>query len=100
MIAPPFPVVAALSRTVAGSYFRAVHTLDVAQHEEVTALVGVYLLLGADRTVVRLGQAARSGGVAARVAEHMAIPERAAAARTVTVVELHEQTPLPSLSVI
>jgi hypothetical protein len=100
VIAPPQSVVAALARTVAGPYHQAVHTVDVTDYREITALVGVYMLLGGDRAVVHLGQAARSGGVAARVAEHLAVPARAAVTRAVTVLQLDEQTPLMALSAI
>lgn len=97
---PPVPVLAALGRTVAGRYFKAVHHVPAGQIAGLPALVGVYVLLTAERGVVHLGQAARRGGVAARVAQHLAIPERAAATTSVVVVELHEQTPLAALSVI
>lgn len=97
---PPVPVLAALGRTIAGRYFKAVHHLPARQIAGLPALVGVYVLLTAERGVVHLGQAARRGGVAARVAQHLAIPERAAATDSIVVIELHEQTPLAALSAI
>lgn len=98
--APPVAVLSALGRTVAGRYFRQTRHVPIAQVADITALVGVYLLLSADRAVVHLGQAARRGGVAARISEHLAIPERAALTRHVLVVELDEQTPMAALSAI
>jgi hypothetical protein len=97
---PPVPVLAALGRTVAGRFFKAVHQVPVGQIVGLPALVGVYVLLTAERGVVHLGQAARRGGVAARVAQHLALPERAAVTASIVVVELHEQTPLAALSAI
>jgi hypothetical protein len=93
-------VLTALGRTIAGQYYRQVRHLPVSDVAGLTALVGVYLLLTADRSVVHLGQAARRGGVAARIRQHLAVPERAAVTHSVVVLELDEQTPMDALSVI
>lgn len=98
--APPVAVLTALGRTIAGPYYRQTRHVPVGEVAGITALVGVYVLLTADRAVVHLGQAARRGGVAARVGEHLAVPERAAVTRSVLVVELDEQTPMRALSAI
>ena len=89
-----------LVRQVAGEFFDYEETVPVSRIGSIGAQAGIYLLLGADGTIVHMGKAMRRKGVQARLAEHMAIPKRRAATDKVVVFAMNPLIRLKELLAI
>ncbi|NTW85535.1 MAG: hypothetical protein HGB30_05155 [Holophagaceae bacterium] len=87
-------------KELAGAQFADLQVVAKAEIDKVSALAGIYVLLGRDGRVVHMGKALRNGGVKARLVDHMAIPERNDATEQVVVMSLDPLIQLPEILAI